>query len=156
MKELVYIFLFIICVPSVSEAAGGLKKALTSSASAMKAQSERIRVITENIANSDTTGLTETEEPYRRKTVYFENVKDDETGANVVKVKKIARDDSEFKLIYRPDHPAANADGYVRFPNVDRNLENIDIREAQRSYEANVTAIEVTKQMMERSLDLMR
>ncbi len=65
-------------------------------------------------------------------------------------------DQSDFKLVYRPEHPAANEDGYVKFPNVDTSLESIDLREAQRTYEANVTAIEVTKQMMERSLDLMR
>lgn len=156
MKKYIYILFFVLLIPFASEAGGGLKKALVTSSAAMKAQSERIKVISENIANSETTGLTSAADPYRRKTIFFENVKDDESGANVLQVKKIERDKSDFKMIYRPEHPAANADGYVKYPNVDRNLESIDIREAQKSYEANVTAIEVTKQMMERSLDLMR
>lgn len=155
MKKLFYIS-FALLLPSLSFAGGGLGSALEISASGMQSQSERIKIITENIANSETTGLSPEDQPYRRKLVFFDNVKDKKTGANVVKIKKIGEDQSDFKLYYKPEHPAADADGYVKYPNVDRNLEGIDLREAQRGYEANVTAIETTKQMMERSLDLMR
>ena len=154
MKKFLLTFT-VIFLPSLSLAAG-LKSAMETSASAMRAQSERIKIITENIANSDNTGIRPDEEPYRRKVVFFEEVKDNETGTNLVKIKKIDTDKSEFKLLYMPNHPAANADGYIRTPNVDRNLESMDLREAQRSYEANVTAIENSKQMMDRTLDLLR
>lgn len=154
MKKFLLTFI-VIFLPSISLAAG-LKSAMETSASAMRAQSERIKIITENIANSDNTGIKPDEDPYRRKVVFFEEVKDKETGANLVNIKKIDTDKSEFKLLYMPNHPAANADGYIRTPNVDRNLESMDLREAQRSYEANVTAIENSKQMMDRTLDLLR
>jgi flagellar basal-body rod protein FlgC len=154
MKKLLLTFL-VILLPSISFAAG-LKSAMETSASAMRAQSERIKVITENIANSDNTGINSNEDPYRRKTIFFEEVKDKDSGTNLVKIKKIDTDKSEFKLLYMPNHPAANADGYIKTPNVDRNLESMDLREAQRSYEANVTAIENSKQMMDRTLDLLR
>lgn len=139
-----------------SSNAGAFNQALETSASGMKAQSARIKVITENIANSDTTGLSPDQDPYRRKTVFFEQQPDKKTGANVVKIKKIGVDNSEFKTVYQPNHPAANADGYVKYPNVDKMLEAMDLREAQRNYEANVSAITITKGMMDRSLDLMR
>ncbi len=156
MKLLAYITSFLFCVAAVPALAGGLNSALETSASAMQAQSARIKVVTENIANSDTVGVNPEEEPYRRKTIFFEEKHDPKTGANLVKVKKIARDNSDFKLLYQPNHPAANADGYIKTPNVERSLESMDLREAQRSYEANVAAIENTKQMMDRTLDLMR
>lgn len=147
---------FVLLVSPASSYCSGLESALDVSASGMRAQSERIKVVTENIANSDTTGVDPNEEPYRRKTIFFEEQKDSSTGSNLVKVKKYGKDNSDFKLVYQPNHPAANEEGYVKYPNVDKNLESIDLRDAQRSYEANVSAIENTKQMMERTLDLMR
>ncbi|HCR85238.1 MAG TPA: flagellar basal body rod protein FlgC [Alphaproteobacteria bacterium] len=142
---------------SASSLAGGsLKQALAVSASGMKAESERIKVITENIANSDTTGLSPTQEPYRRKTVFFNQIIDKKTGTKLVNVKRIGVDNSDFKIVYQPNHPAADEAGYVKYPNVDRMMESMDMREAQRNYEANITAIEITKGMMDRSLDLMR
>lgn len=155
MKKLFYIFALLLLAPQNSYSRG-LEGALDVSASGMRAQSERIKVVTENIANSDTTGTDPNDEPYRRKTIFFEEQKEAKSGSSLVAVKKKGTDNSDFKLIYQPSHPAANEEGYVKYPNVDKNLESIDLRDAQRSYEANVSAIENTKQMMERTLDLMR
>jgi flagellar basal-body rod protein FlgC len=134
----------------------GLEQSMGIAASGMKAQSERLRVVAQNIANSDSISMQPNGEPYRRKTIFFENVLNKELGAEVVKVKKIDRDKAEFPLIYDPNHPAANNEGYVARPNVDRMIEMEDMKEAQRSYEANVATIEVTKSMIARTLDLMR
>ncbi|MDX1948927.1 MAG: flagellar basal body rod protein FlgC [Rickettsiales bacterium] len=155
MKIFFYIFLSILFFAENSFSAG-LKNALDISASGMQAQAERVKIITENIANTDTTGISPNDTPYRRKIIVFQNVKDAKTKANLVKVRKIDTDKSDFKLVYMPEHPAANEEGYVKFPNVDKNLESIDLKEAQRAYEANITAIENTKQMIDRSLDLLR
>ncbi len=144
MKKLLLISLLLLSSAEDSYSRG-LESAVDISASGMRAQSERIKVITENIANSDTTGIDPNDEPYRRKTIFFEEQKDERTGASLVKVKKVSRDNSDFKLIYQPNHPAANEEGYVKYPNVDRNLETMDLRDAQRSYEANISAIENTK-----------
>lgn len=151
-----YLLIIFISFFSVNSFAGGLDSAIETSASGMRVQSERIKIVTENIANSDTTGINPNEDPYRRKTIFFEESKDDDANANLVKVKKIDKDNSEFKLVYQPNHPAANEEGYVKLPNVDKSLESMDLRDAQRSYEANISAIETTKQIMERTLDLMR
>jgi flagellar basal-body rod protein FlgC len=133
-----------------------LTNAIDTSASAMRVQSERIKIVTENIANSETTGLTADEEPYRRKNIFFENVQDKKTGANLLRVRKISESQAEFKKEYNPSHPAADEGGYVRMPNVDRTLESVDLRDAQRSYEANISAIETSRGMNDRALDLMR
>ena len=156
MNKLKYIFFIITLMFSQNVFAGALDDAIQTSASGMKAQSQRIKIVTENIANEDTTGLNPNEEPYRRKTIFFEEAKDSKTNAKIVKVKKISRDNSDLKLVYLPNHPAANEDGYVKMPNVDKTLESMDLRDAQRSYEANISAIEATKQIQERTLDLMR
>lgn len=139
-----------------SSAASSLKNAIDTSASALKAQSERTKVISENIANSETTGLTSEEDPYRRKVISFKTEKDRKTGANLVKVRKINTANEPFKMEYRPGHPAANAEGYVKMPNVTNSLESMDLRQAQRSYEANLSAIETSRNMNERALDLLR
>lgn len=136
--------------------AGSLNNAINTSASALKAQSERTKVATENIANSDTTGINASEDPYRRKTISFKTEKDRKTGANLVKVRKIGVSNKPFKMEYMPSHPAANAEGYVKMPNVQNSLEQMDLRESQRSYEANISAIETSRTMNERALDLLR
>lgn len=136
--------------------ARSLRNSIDTAASGMSVQSERIKVITENIANVDTVGLSPDEDPYRRKNIYFENYSNKKTGANLLRVKKIREDQSEFKKEYNPSHPAADAEGYIRTPNVDRTLESVDLKDAQRSYEANISAIETSRGMTERALDLMR
>ncbi len=155
MKKTFYIFLSLIFLPA-SSYAGGFDSAINTASSGMRAQSERIKLVTENIANADTTGINPNEEPYRRKTIFFEEVKDSKSNSNLVQVRKKGTDDSDFKMVYQPEHPAANEEGYVKYPNVDRTLETMDLRDAQRSYEANISVIENTKQMMDRTLDLMR
>lgn len=151
-----YIFLFSMFLPHSVNAGDSLAKAIATSASGIKVQSKRIEILAENIANADTTGLTSADTPYRRKRIFFTQDKDSKTGANIVEVEKISDDRSPFKLVYQPEHPAADLDGYVKYPNVDKILETIDLKEAQRSYEANITAIQITRGMAERTLELMR
>jgi len=134
-----------------------LINAIGISASGMHAQGDRLRVISENIANADTAPLSPGDDPYRRKTVLFKNVLDKELGADVIKTDKISEDmTSPFRLKYMPDHPGADANGYVKLPNINTLVEVMDMREAQRSYEANLGMIETSKSMMTHTLDLLR
>jgi flagellar basal-body rod protein FlgC len=133
-----------------------LMRALNVSASGMKAQGTRLRVISENIANQDSVGTTKGADPYRRKTIVFKEVMDNVTGASLVHVDKIGRDDSDFSLAYEPYHPLADDDGYIKRPNVNGLVEMMDMREAQRTYEANLTVIESSKSMIQRTIDLLR
>jgi flagellar basal-body rod protein FlgC len=130
--------------------------ALKTSASAMTAQTLRLRTISENIANANSTAQTAGADPYRRKLVTFKNVLDRETGATVVKVDHIVPDAAPFELKYMPGHPAADGNGYVRMPNVNPLVEMGDLREAQRSYQANVDAIDATNTMISRTIDMLR
>ena len=131
--------------------------AISISASGMKAQGARIRVIAENVANANTTGTTPGADPYQRQTISFKNELDRQAGLRLVEVDSIGRDtEASFGLEYMPDHPAANADGYVKTPNVNTMLEMMDIREAQRSYEANLGLIEQSRSMISRTIDLLR
>lgn len=133
-----------------------LVKSMRISASGMQAQDARLRAIAENLANSDSLGQTPGADPYRRKIVSFKNVLDRTMGAELVKVANVARDQREFGKRHDPAHPAADPDGYVQVPNVNPLIELADMREAQRSYEANLNMIEVTKGMLHRTIDLLR
>ena len=133
-----------------------LDKALGIAASGMDAQTTRLRVIAENLANQDTTGSTPGADPYRRKTVTFENRLDQQLGADTVRVKQIGHDTSEFPLRYDPSNPAANADGYVKLPNVNSLIEVMDMREAERSYNANLAVMQATRSMLTRTIDLLK
>lgn len=133
-----------------------LVDAMSISSSGMKAQGMRMRVISENLANSETLATTPGGDPYRRKTVSFANEMDRASGINKVGVKQIALDQSDFRLKYDPANPAADDKGYVKLPNVNSLIETMDMREAQRSYEANLGAIEISRSMMMRSIDLIR
>lgn len=127
------------------------------SASGMHAQGDRMRVISQNIANADTAATAPGEDPYRRKTVLFKNMLDKELGMEVVKSAGIVEDaKSSFRLKFLPDHPGADENGYVKMPNVNTLIEVMDMREAQRSYEANLGMIEIARGMMGRTLDLLR
>lgn len=131
--------------------------AMTISAFGMRAQGERTRVISENIANSGTAPLSPNEDPYSRKVITFKNEMDRQYGHNLVKVEDITDDRrSDFKLKYMPDHPGANEAGYVQMPNVNILIEMNDMREAQRSYEANLGMIEQSRNMMFQTIDLLR
>ncbi len=134
-----------------------LYNAITISSHGMKAQSTRVRVISENLANSDTAAARPGENPYTRKTITFKNVMDRNIDANTVEVSKI-RDDTKrpYPVKYMPDHPGADAAGYVKMPNVDTIVEMTDMREAQRSYEANLGILDQSRSMVNRTIDLLR
>ncbi|MCG8491750.1 MAG: flagellar basal body rod protein FlgC [Sneathiellales bacterium] len=133
-----------------------LIKSMAISASGMKAQGERMRVISENLANKDSVGKTAGEDPYRRKMVSFSNELDRELGAKKVVVDNVVEDKSDFGLKYDPNHPAANEDGYVKVPNVNALVEVMDMKETQRSYQANLGAIDASKRMIMQTLDILR
>ncbi|MET0439394.1 MAG: flagellar basal body rod protein FlgC [Devosia sp.] len=125
-------------------------------ATGLHAQSARMRVIAENIANADSTASTPGGEPYRRRVPTFETVMNNELGGRVVSMGKLAYDQSDFNNRYEPGHPAADANGYVQYPNVNTLIETMDMREAQRSYEANLNVVSVTRQMLGQTLDILR
>jgi flagellar basal-body rod protein FlgC len=133
-----------------------LMESLMISAAGMRVQGERLRVISENIANVDSVSEVPGGDPYRRKTITFQNALDREMGVNLVKVKKVGLDPSEFTRKYDPNNPAADKAGYVKLPNVNALIEMNDMREAQRSYEANLKVIEVSRGMLQRTIDLLR
>jgi flagellar basal-body rod protein FlgC len=122
-----------------------LSKALDISASGMDAQTVRLRVIAENLANQDTTSVGPNGKPYRRKTVTFENKLDQETGVGLVHVKQIGTDNSN-----------ADANGYVDMPNVNSLVELMDMREAERAYDANVSVLQATRGMLARTIALLK
>jgi flagellar basal-body rod protein FlgC len=134
-----------------------LLNAMTISSSGMKAQGARIRVISQNLANSGTAANTPNEDPYARQVVTFKNVLDKTlgNGATTVAVKTVEVDrKTPFPTRYMPDHPGADANGYVKMPNVTSLIEMADMREAQRSYEANLGMITMGKSMMLRTIDM--
>jgi flagellar basal-body rod protein FlgC len=133
-----------------------LDKALDIAARGMEAQTTRLRVIAENLANQDTTGSSPGADPYRRKTVTFENRLDKQLGTETVRVKQVGRDKSDFQLHYDPSNPAANADGYVKQPNVNSLVEVMDMREAERSYSANLAVMQASRSMLTRTIDLLK
>ena len=133
-----------------------LTNALEISAKGMTAQSTRLRVIAENIANSSTTGSNPGSDPYRRKTVIFQNSMDRSLGTDAVSVSKIAPDTSAFPRHFDPASPAADQTGYVKTPNVNSFVEVMDMKEAQRSYSANLNVMDTTRSMMNRTIDLLK
>lgn len=134
-----------------------LYNAITLSTHGMKAQGTRIRVISENLANSDTAAAQPGENPYTRKTITFKNVMDRTIEANTVEVSKIADDTKRpYPVKYMPDHPGADENGYVKMPNVNTIVEMMDMREAQRSYEANLGVLDQSRNMVNRTIDLLR
>lgn len=123
-------------------------------ASALKAQQSRMRVIAENIANAESTARNAGGEPYRRQIPVFETSNLD--GASGVALAEVREDRGEFRREYDPSHPAADPEGYVLRPNVDTLIEAMDMREAQRAYEANLNVIETARSMDMRTLDLLK
>jgi flagellar basal-body rod protein FlgC len=123
-------------------------------ASALKAQQSRMRVIAENIANAESTATTAGGQPYRRQIPVFQAQEID--GATGVALAQVRADMGDFRSEYDPSHPAANAEGYVLRPNVDSLVEAMDMREAQRAYEANLNVIETARSMESRTLDLLK
>jgi flagellar basal-body rod protein FlgC len=133
-----------------------LMDSLAISAAGMRVQGERLRVISENIANVDSVSETRGGDPYRRKTITFKNELDRQSGLDLVKVAKVGLDPSEFTRKYDPNNPAADNSGYVKLPNVNALIEMGDMREAQRSYEANLKVVEVARGMLQQTIDILR
>ncbi len=133
-----------------------LDRALRISAAGMAAQSTRLRVVAENLANRDSTGEAPGADPYRRRTVTFASRLDRALGAGLVEVARIGTAPGEFPQRYEPSHPAADARGYVKTPNVDSLVEVMDMREAQRSYSANLSVLETTRGMIQRAIEALR
>ena len=133
-----------------------LLKTLRISASGMKAQGTRLRVVSENVANADSLPTQPGQNPYRRKVVTFKNELDRAIGVDTVRIDKVKTDLSEFKKKFDPSHPAAGPDGYVLAPNVNSLVEMMDMREAQRSYEANLNVIKSSKSMLQQTINLLR
>ncbi|HEX7725652.1 MAG TPA: flagellar basal body rod protein FlgC [Rhizomicrobium sp.] len=133
-----------------------LNASMVIAASGMRAQSNRMRVIAENIANANSTSPTPDGNPYRRKVATVTSDFDRELGATVVQSGKPIEDMSEFRTQYDPGNPAADKQGYVKLPNVNPLVEVMDMREAQRSYEADLNVMEATKTMLARTVDLLK
>jgi flagellar basal-body rod protein FlgC len=125
-------------------------------ASGMRAQTDRMRVISENIANANSTAKTADGEPYRRKIATMQSEFDKALGATVVHPGEPVQDTTDFRTQYDPGNPAADKSGYVKLPNVNPLIEVMDMREAQRSYEADVTVMEASKAMLARTVDLLK
>jgi flagellar basal-body rod protein FlgC len=131
-------------------------KSLNIAASGLRAQAGRMRIISENIANADSTGQSPGADPYRRKVPTFSAQLDRALDANVVSLGRVRPDPSDFRVKYEPGHPAADANGYVKYPNVNSLVEMTDMRDAQRSYEANLNIVTATRRMIERTLDILK
>ncbi|HXS07207.1 MAG TPA: flagellar basal body rod protein FlgC [Rhizomicrobium sp.] len=129
--------------------------AMAVAASGMRVQSDRMKVISENIANADSTSPVPGADPYRRKVPTVTSKFDRELGASMVESGKTVADKSEFRSQYDPGNPNADKQGYVKLPNVDPLIEIMDMREAQRSFEADLTVMDATKQMLAKTVDLL-
>ena len=132
-----------------------LQASLRIGASGLEAQSKRLRVVSENLANAQSTGRTSGADPYTRKTISFESEVDD-AGTNLVKVAGIDQPHTQYRVEHRPGHPAADANGFVKLPNVDVMVEVADMREANRSFEANLQVIRQAREMISMTIDLLR
>jgi flagellar basal-body rod protein FlgC len=125
-------------------------------AAGMRAQTGRMRIIAENLANANSTSSTPGGDPYRREVATMSSQFDRELGANLVKLGEPAADQSDFRMEYDPGNPAADKSGYVRLPNVNSLVEMMDMRDAQRSYEANLQIMDASRSMLVRTIDLLR
>jgi flagellar basal-body rod protein FlgC len=125
-------------------------------ASGLQAQSTRMRVVAENLANAESTGSTPGANPYRRKLVTFADALDRASGANLVEVKRVAPDKRAFRMTYDPSHPAADEKGYVKLPNVDPLVELADMKEANRSYQASLQVWRQARELHAMTLDLLK
>jgi flagellar basal-body rod protein FlgC len=131
-------------------------KTLAIAASGLRAQAGRMRIISENIANADSTPTAAGAEPYRRKLPTFTSELDRSMDVQLVELGKTQIDSSDFRLKYEPGHPAADQNGNVKYPNVNSIVEMADMREAQRSYEANINVVTATRRMIQRTIDILK
>ncbi|WP_027486772.1 flagellar basal body rod protein FlgC [Allorhizobium undicola] len=133
-----------------------LSSALKIAGSGLEVQATRLRIVSENIANAQSTGDTPGADPYRRKTITFGSELDNATGAEIVKVEKLGFDQSKFVEEYDPGNPAADSKGYVKMPNVNVLIEMGDMREANRTYEANLQSVKQTRDLISSTLELLK
>ena len=133
-----------------------LLKTLEVAHSGMKLQKERLKIAAENLANEDSTGMTPDEKPYGRKVLFAKNKYNRRLNTNVVTIQRYDVSKAPLKYRYNPNHPAADKNGYVAYPNVERAVELADTEEAHKSYEANLSIIEVTKSMINKTIDIMK
>lgn len=131
-------------------------KTMAIAASGLRAQAGRMRIISENIANADSTATSPGTEPYRRKVPTFQTEIDRALDVKLVELGRTRTDTSDFRMKYEPGNPAADKDGNVKYPNVNPLLEMSDMREAQRSYEANINVITATRRMILRTIDILK
>lgn len=124
-------------------------------ASGLRAQEMRLQIVSENLANAHSTGSTPGADPYRRKTISFSAVLDQQTGASKVEISRLGVDRSNFDITYDPNHPAASDDGMVKMPNVNALIELADMRETSRSYEANLQTIQQSRELVSLTLELL-
>jgi flagellar basal-body rod protein FlgC len=135
---------------------GPLSQAMASAASGMRAQSMRARVVAENLANANSTAIDAGGMPYQRKVMTFAQAVDKVTGAGIVTPGRTVTDNTPFRSTYDPSHPAADANGYVKMPNVSELVEEADMREAERSYEANLSTMSQARSMFSKTLDILK
>ena len=133
-----------------------LLSVMRTASSGLQSQSTRLKIVSENLANTESTGSLPGSDPYRRKMVTFEQSLDEVTGASLVTVSRIVRDKEPFEKEFRPGHPAADSAGYVKLPNVNLMIEMADMREASRSYEANLQMIRQAREMTSMMVDLLK
>ena len=131
-------------------------KSISIAASGLRAQAGRMRILSENLANADSTAQAPGSDPYRRKIPTFRSEVDRTVDARVIAMGRVRNDPSDFRLKHEPGHPAADANGNVRYPNVNPMIEMTDLREAQRSYEANINVIGATRRMIQRTLEILK
>ena len=131
-------------------------KSLAIASSGLRAQIGRMRIISENIANADSVAQTPGGDPYRRRIVTFSAELDRNLGANMVQIGPVETDNSDFQVKHEPGNPAADAQGDVKYPNVNSLVEMSDLRDAQRSYEANLNVISATRRMLQRTIDILK
>ena len=130
--------------------------AIDIAASGLRAQSARMRILAENLANAGSTARTPGGDPYQRQIPIFDSILDRETGINHVRLTDTAPDRSDFGMRFEPGHPAADENGYVKTSNVNGLIEMVDMREAQRAFEANLSVLETSRTLLMRTLDLLR
>ena len=133
-----------------------LQASMRIAGSGMSANSARLRVTSENIANAQSTGATPGSDPYQRKTISFENVLDDVAGGDVVRVADVGTDEAPFTVEHDPGNPAADEKGFVKLPNVNLVLEMADMREANRGYEANLQVVKQSRDLISMTIDLLK
>jgi len=154
-QSILYIFVTFFSL-SVFALEDNLQKAIEISSHGTKVQSERLKIAAENMANEHSISTQAGGNPYRRKIIFAKNNYNKKLKTNIVTIRKVDVDTSPFILKYQPNHPSADLDGYVKYPNIHKEIEKADAGEAQRSYEANLTIMEMSKSMIQKTIDAIR